>query len=466
MSGNIFDNIYAYSPIWLQNVLLSTYGYIIDNERYGRDFDQSLEFLLKSQYFSLSELKEYQRERLKLLVKHSYENIPYYYEIFTNNKLTPKDIQDLDDLPKIPVLKRADITRNFEKLIAADTDRKKLKLGHTSGTTGSPLEFFWDHGVVVMTNAVHWRQRNWAGLHLGDKFAVLLGRTIVPIKQNSPPFWRYNFPHKQLFMSSFHLKKENMVFYVEKMKEFRPVVLEGYPSTVFILAQFLISSGQTFPLTAVLTSSETLRPYQREIIEKAFECKVFDYYGMAERTIFATECAEHTGLHLNMEYGITEIIGQNGAPQTDGAMGRVVTTGLHNFAMPLIRYETSDISALGNGPCRCGRCLPLLENITTKAEDIITTKDGRYVSSSVLTHPFKPLHSVIESQIIQEDIENIVIRIVKNNKFSDDDRNHLEQEFHKRVGYDMKIHFEFCDEIPRTSRGKFRWVISKVPLDI
>jgi len=106
-----------------------------------------------------------------------------------------------------------------------------------------------------------------------------------------------------------------------------------------------------------------------------------------------------------------------------------------------------------------------MEDVTTKAEDIITTKDGRYISSSILTHPFKPMHSIAESQIIQEDREHIRIKIVTRSSYQDKDTSYLIEEMKKRVGGDMEVEIEFVDQIPRTKAGKFRWVISKVPLE-
>ncbi len=105
-----------------------------------------------------------------------------------------------------------------------------------------------------------------------------------------------------------------------------------------------------------------------------------------------------------------------------------------------------------------------MEDVTTKAEDIVTTPDGRYISSSILTHPFKPMHNVAESQIIQEDREHLVIKLITLPSYSEKDTQYLMDEFRKRLGDDMKIKIEFVDSIPRTASGKFRWVISKVPL--
>ena len=218
-------------------------------------------------------------------------------------------------------------------------------------------------------------------------------------------------------------------------------------------------------MKAVFTSSETLLDQQREAIEKAFSCKLFDFFGLAERVFFATECEAHDGHHINMDFGITEILKQNNEPAAPGELGRIVATGLYNYTMPLIRYQTTDVTVIKSKICTCGREFPLMENVTTKDEDIIVTRDGRYVSSSILTHPFKPLHTIYESQIVQETKEQIIVKIVRLPDYDEKDSDYIVKELKKRVGDDMQINIEFVDHIPRTKAGKFRWVISKIPLE-
>ncbi|MEM2914925.1 MAG: hypothetical protein QXH91_05965, partial [Candidatus Bathyarchaeia archaeon] len=210
----------------------------------------------------------------------------------------PSDIRSLADLPKMPLLTKEDVKKNIDMMISIKYKKRDLIHGHTSGTTGSPLDVFYDKHMVLMNNAVDWRQKAWAGLRLGERYAVILGRIVVPIYQRRPPFWRMNYIHNQLWLSAFHMSDENMVYYVEKLEKFAPKVIEGYPSTLYILASYLNRKGKTLPLKAVLTSSETLFSYQKEEIERAFQCRIFDFYGLAERVVFATECSAHDGKHL------------------------------------------------------------------------------------------------------------------------------------------------------------------------
>lgn len=466
MSKIVFQNLYNQSPAFMQTLALNAYALRIHKERYGRKYDRVRRELAETQYFSRDKIEEYQDLRLARLVQHAYRTVPYYRDLFDRHGISPKDIQSKDDLYKVPVLTREDVRSSRNRLISDEYRPQDLVHGHTSGTTGSPLDFFWDVNTCVYTNGVDWRQKNWAGINYGDRIAVLLGRAIVPIKARRPPFWRMNYLHNQLWLSSFHLREENLPHYVEKLRSYRPAAIEGYPSTVYILARYLLSKNITLPVTAVLTSSETLYPVQRTAIEAAFCCKVFDFYGLAERVLFATECSQHAGRHVNFEYGIVEVVDENNRPVREGHPGFVVGTSLQNFGMPFIRYRTSDVSSIKSRRCACGRDMALMEEVTTKAEDIVVTRDGRMISPSVLTHPFKPLDNIEKSQILQEDVDRIVIRIVRRPGYADSDTDKLLGAFRERVGADMRVDIEFVNDIPTTSSGKFRWVISKVPLPL
>lgn len=457
---------YDRSPAVLQDALLTAYSALLYRQRYGGQFNRFREILRDTQWFARDRIAEYQNEHLVKMVRHAYETVPYYRKLFQGLKLKPDDIRSTEDLVKLPLLTRKDIQSNFDSLKSTAFTDRQLVIGHTSGTTGSPLEVCYDAGVTNMTYALMDRQYDWAGARLarfGDRIAVLRGNVIVPIGNKRPPFWRRNYYQNQLLLSSFHLSGENAPHYIAALKRFGPVVIDGYPSTVYLLARYLQENGESLPsVRAVITSSETLYDFQRETAEAAFGCRIFDYYAAAERVIFATECDRHEGHHLASEYGITEITDEQGGPRPPGSQGLLVGTSLHNYGMPLLRYASSDISGIRAAACSCGRGLPLMDDVSTKAEDIIALRDGRMISPSVLTHPFKPMHSIEASQIVQEDYDRIRIRLVPNAAYREAEGEHLVREFKLRLGSDVHIEIELVDSLARTSAGKFKWVVSRV----
>jgi phenylacetate-CoA ligase len=150
---------------------------------------------------------------------------------------------------------------------------------------------------------------------------------------------------------------------------------------------------------------------------------------------------------------------------SENEFGEIISTGLNNYGMPLIRYKTGDTTKFKNVGCECGRHLPLINPVETKMEDMIIAKNGNVLSPSVLTHPFKPLTNIEKSQIIQESKDKLVIKIVKRPNYNEKDSVFLLNELRVRVG-DMDVELEFVEDIPLTKAGKYRWIISKIPKEI
>jgi phenylacetate-CoA ligase len=167
-----------------------------------------------------------------------------------------------------------------------------------------------------------------------------------------------------------------------------------------------------------------------------------------------------------MECGLAEVVDPDGLPVSRGIPGRLVGTTLHNRAMPLIRYVTDDMTSQLDRQCSCGRGLELMDDVTTKAEDVLTLKDGRLISPSVLTHPFKPLDCIEGSQIVQRAPDHIVIRIVAGHDYRPSLGDHLVHEFKARLGNDVRIEVDLVQRLEVSRTGKFKWVISEVPLGI
>lgn len=460
---------YRACPSWVQDALLTAYGARIARERFGGRYREYVRLLSDTERLSRADLEAYQAERLRLVVSHAYETVPYYRRRFDEHGVKPGDVRGRSDLHKLPLLTRDDVRVHFEDLRSRALPRRALRTGHTSGTTGTPLTVGYDRDTVCLTYAVFDRHYRWAGLTFGrggDRIAVLRGNVIVPLTERRPPFWRHNRWQNQLLLSSFHLSPANLPAYLDELERFAPAAVDGYPSTLFVLAKYLQREGRFFPVRAAISSSETLFDFQREVIEERFRCRVFDYYALAERVAFSHECERHAGHHLAMEYALSEVVDGAGRPVPAGVTGRLVGTTLHNLAMPLIRYVTTDMTSLRDAPCPCGRGHVMMEDVTTKAEDLLTLKDGRLISPSVLTHPFKPLDCIEGSQIVQTSPERVVVRIVPRPTYTSGHSERLVRELEERLGAGVLIEVQMVDRLETSANGKFKWVISEVPLGI
>lgn len=459
----IEERIYHAVPGWVQTGLLNAHAIRIHRHRYGRPYRQAVSDLVALERASAEEIHRQQGERLRRIVSWAYARSRYYREAFDSARVAPGDIRGLADLRLLPLVDKEALRERGPDFLTSSRPRRGWLHGHTSGTTGSPLSLWYDRRTCIMTNAADRQQKLWAGATDADWIGLFLGRVIVPTHRQRPPYWRENYVQRQVWFSSFHLTDQTLASYIAEIRRRRLRFLEGYPSTMFIVARHLLATGQTLPLQAVFTSSETLHAVQRESIERAFGAPVFDFYGMAERVVFASECERHNGKHLCEGYGLTEIVDGDGNPVPDGDVGYVVGTSLHNTAMPMLRYRTSDMSAIEPEPCPCGRSFRRLRNITTKAEDIVVLPGGRMISPSILTHPFKPFDDIVMSQIVQESIDQVHVKIVARDSFTSDRESQLLAGLRERLGPEVHVTLEKVSAIPREPSGKFRWVISKVP---
>lgn len=436
----------------MRKSILTLTGYAKRFLRRGRLFHQLLQELRQNEKLSRSELIEYQNQKLQLTVRQAYKDTSFYRQLFEKLKLTPEDIQTVDDLQLLPILKKSDLRGN-EKQFVSSNSVLKFK-AYTSGTTGTPLNLFRDRFSINLENAAIWRQRNWAKVMLNDRIVKIRGDIITPIDNSKPPFWKYTSADKQLIMSSYHLSDEFIPYYLQKLRDFCPAAIEAYPSSVYRLARYMQVHQETPILVkAVFTSSEMLFDYQRELIEKYFG-RVFDYYGNAERVAYIAMC-EFGNYHCASDYSVVEFL-----PTQDPDLYQIVGTTLHNAAMPLIRYATGDLARLSHQSCPCGRAFPLIKNIEGRQDDYVITPSGKWIGRLDLV--FKGVSELVEGQIIQEEIDLVRVLIVPTNNFTQDNENILLDKLRERLGKEIKIVVQKVDFISRTKQGKFKLVVSKV----
>ena len=200
---------------------------------------------------------------------------------------------------------------------------------------------------------------------------------------------------RQLLVSSFHLIPSNLDAIMHDVRAFEPDAIEGWPSSIALLAALLRERDEKFPVKAVITSSETMTAGRMALIEDVFSGPVIDHYGQTERVMMAGTC-EHGGFHVFPDYGIVELLP---VPNTESRW-ELVGTPLHNWGFPLFRYRTGDeVGPAPTQPCPCGRSFPLLGLVDGRVEDSFTAADGRPIPlpSTVIDD----LSGVREAQIAQ-----------------------------------------------------------------
>ena len=453
------EKLYNISPPFIQNLLISLYGYYMYSKRFGGIYSEIVEKLKATRVLSKGQINDLQHEKLGLMIRHCYENVPYYQELFKSHGLKPDDIHTPGDLEKIPVLEKSTVQKNPEIFLARTNSAPFYWIQDTSGSSGTPLKIHLNEFTYKLSMALLAEAEESFGIKPLDRRATFAGRLVQSVQKNKPPFWRYNRVDRQMLFSSYHLSPRNIFWYIEKLEEFKPKEIIGYPSSIYNVARFGLDSGLKLnnrPV-GVITNSETLLVWQRKVIEEFFGCPVHDYYGTAECVVFGTECA-HGRYHLNPLIGITEILDSK-AGFPPAKTGEVVCTSLTNYSMPLIRYRIGDNGRDIDEKCGCGlNNYTVLGGIEGRVDDCIITKDGKRVGR--LDHVFKDLSGIREGQIVQENENRIVVRIVKGNNYSNEDSHSLVKNLKMRVGEEMELNLEFVAKIPRTKNGKFRGVVN------
>ena len=344
----------------VQNACVTAQGAVYHRWRYGGVFQAYLKSLQDTEYLLADELQELQATEWQRLLRVVTAHVPYY------RCNSPLEFTYKDQIRERP-----------EDFLADTVPRRALISWHTSGTTGKPLAIFYNRGAMQKMWAFVELYRNTAGVTKGDRRAQFTGKMIVPSRQAASKkiFWRHDLANHALLLSSVHLLAENLPHYAAALERFRPVYLCGYPSCLYVLAEYYRQSGRPAPcVRAVLTSAETLLEHQRQMIEEVFATRVFDQYGQSEMQSFWYEC-ESGRMHAHPLAGITEIVRPDGTPAAPGEMGEVVLTGLVNGAMPLMRYRVGDTARFSAERCSCGRGMPVIEEIGGRSEDIVCTRE-------------------------------------------------------------------------------------------
>lgn len=458
------DFAYANSPLVLQNLMISTYGRYLRQLRYGDQHEQHLKLLSRSEQFSPDEIDEYRRERLTALLRHAYEHVPFYRTLFNERGLKPSGIDPANIAETIPIVTKSTLREQNHAFRSRSSTHRRFVEINTSGTSGTPLTISATRSAIQHNYAFFARFLRWCGVALGAPSATFAGRMFIPQAQKKPPFWRRNAATNTTLFSSYHISSATIPYYVTALEELSPTFIDAYPSAIHAIARFLVDSRMPHAIRpkVIITSSETLGDEQRRIIEEAFCCPVRDQYGSAEMVAFISQC-ERGSYHVNPEYGLVEILRADGYPARPGEPGDMICTGFLNHAMPLIRYRIGDTAMMASGRCDCGRNFPVVQSILGRSDDLIVTRDGRFVGR--LDPVFKGLRAIKETQIVQTDVDRIVVRLVRADTYTNSVGEKLLAELARRVGEGIDIRIEEVSEIAKTANGKFQSVISLVHKD-
>lgn len=420
-----------------------------------------LRWLEGTQYLSSRECRKLQMDKLHALLVHAYESVPYYSRVFRERGLVPDDFSSLTDLSKLPLLTRKELTEHQADLISTRADRATLQTNYSSGSTGTRACFVQDANFRLWMRAHQLRTYQWcAGWKVGEPFALLWGSSIYWNLKSVSDRLKNLMSNRREF-NTFRLSPELISEFTRSLADFNPVLISTYTNAMHLVARQMERESIRVPaLRAIQGTSEPLPPIIRERLQRVFNCEVYDKYGSRETNIVSHESPCHDGMLIQVENVAEEFLNDDGAACQPGETGRVVLTTLNNFAMPLIRYETSDLAAPLTGCCASGLGLPRMSHVTGRQQDLIVTPNGAYIDAYLFSFLIMRFEEVEWFQVVQDSLERLRIRLMTPAGIARQRCDEIVERIHHHTGYPFRIEFEQLDRMPDSPTGKFRLCVS------
>jgi phenylacetate-CoA ligase len=422
-----------------------------------------LKELERMQNLSVGELENIRFKKLKMLLIHSYRNIPFYTDRFNQAGLYPDKIQSIDDIKILPLLSKAEIKNNLNKMKWLECPGG-LHRYNTGGSSGEPLIFYFDKRRQAYDKAARMMTHRWWGVDVGEKELYLWGSPVEATKQDKIKSIRDQLTN-ELLISAFDLSEANVVQIYADIKKFNPKSLFGYPSTISLFAQMAQKQGldlHNLGISTFFSTAELLYDHQRQSISAAFGgISVADCYGSREGGFVSHQCREGNYHIMDPNY-VVEFI-KDGSPVSVGEDGEIVLTHLDAWGMPLIRYRTGDVAKPGQNDCTCGCGFTTMAEIRGRTTDFVVTPDGRWQHALSVIYIVRDIVGVDEFKIIQHKLDNVEVLVkILPELYPEKGDSMIVEGIQKRMGVSVDVEVKHVEFIPRDASGKHRYVVSKV----
>ncbi len=417
---------------------------------------------------SRSDIRQLQLERLQAIVFRCYKNVSFYKKKFDEAKISPDDIQSLDDLKKLPFTTKADLRDSYPYGMFAVPLREIVRIHSSSGATGLPT-------VVGYTGN---DLKNWCDLCARIMYAAGVTRDdVVQIAFDYGIFTGAFGLHQgaeRIGASVIPTSVGHTERQVKIIQDYKTTVLACTPSYALTIAEKMSEMGidpKSLNLKVGLIGAEPWSEAIRGEIETKLSIKAMDNYGLSEilGPGLAGECEARNGLHIQEDHFIVEVID----PETFevlpvGAEGELVFTTLTKEGFPLLRYRTGDLSRIDDSPCACGRTLARMSRVFHRTDDVIVVRGVNISPSQVEAILRKPDGNLPEYQIIVDtkdanDALEVLVE-VSEDLFVDEMRQlrelhlNLEKKVHAALGVKVKVRLVEPRSIP-TKDGKVKRVV-------
>jgi len=417
-----------------------------------------------TQWWPAEQLQTMQLRQASALVAFAAIQVPFHAERFRAAGVTVGGPLDMDAFRRLPILARSELQSG--RVVAERIPRAhgKVSTNVTSGSSGMPVEVKVTAHYGRFYRALAVRDHFWAQRDPRWKAAM-----IRRPKQPLPPEGARGFGWcmggawapkiSPSVVQSIELAVAEQVDWLVREA---PQLLVSYPSNLGALARHCSAQGIALPsLKQISPVGEMLTPATIAAMDAAWGVPVRDLYSSEELGYIASQCPDGDGYHVHSESVLVEVLDADGAPCRPGETGRLVITGLHNFASPLIRYEIRDWAEVGE-PCSCGRGLPVIRRIVGRTRNMLTLPDGssRWPLTGYVR--FGEVIEVKQFQFVQKSLEEVEARLVATRKATAEDEAKLASIIQDSLGHPFRIRFVWMDAIPASATGKFEEFISEV----
>ncbi len=333
---------------------------------------------------SREEILALQNKRLTAQVKHVWDNVPYYRRKMELSGITPEDITGVADLHKLPFLTKDDLRQAYPYGLMGKPLKECVRIQSTSGTTGKRVVAFYTQKDIDLWEDCCARAIMAAGGTEEDVCQVCYGYGLF-----TGGAGLHGGSHKvgclTLPMSSGNTDRQ-----LQFMTDLEATILCCTPSYAAYLSESIDERGlkDQIKLKAGIFGAEAWSDEMRRDIEEGLGIKAYDIYGLTEISGpgVAFECEAQTGMHVNEDHFIAEIINpETGEPLPDGEKGELVFTCLTKEAFPLLRYRTRDICVLNREPCVCGRTHVKMSKPMGRSDDMLIIKGVNVFPSQIET---------------------------------------------------------------------------------
>lgn len=446
-----------------RNISRSLAAWLPTSLRQGPSYLRAVRFLSRTEYESQAERDARATAAVRDLVQRATTHTSFWSHYRKAVVIdAAKSAEQL--LVTMPTTEKEQIRDRLEDFTLTDVESSHREYLTTGGSSGIPLGFFLRRGYSRVERAfIHtvWRRSGW---RLGEDTAVFRG-AYVP---ENGRLWTWDPFTNELRFSGYHLTVEHAPAMLAEVDRRSISYIQAYPSAAVLLSRMILSGAAPRPtgMRGVFLGSETLLPWQRALIERAFDCPSWIWYGHAEAAVFASSC-EHNVYHADSRYGILELLDADGETVTEeGAIGEIVATGLIGPATVFMRYRTGDLASRArSGPCECGRPGPLLQTIIGRVQEFVVSSRGRPVSATAMNMHNDLFDRVLRFQFRQEVPGRVYLLLMTAPGFGSHDLQRIRTEIGAKLGEDFELVIERVEQIATSPRGKQRFIDQRLPLD-